>query len=106
VARRQDTIKLNLRLPKALHGRLERVAARNDQSLNSEMIERLERSLRRDDFEKTQDAINDGMLKIIQVMADVAKHIRPLPEHQSLSALARFVQPSQQPPTDKKEDSK
>jgi hypothetical protein len=46
--KRDDTIKLVLRLPPALHRRLGRAAARNNQSLNSEMIRRLEESIERD----------------------------------------------------------
>ena len=42
--KRDDTIKLVLRLPPALHQRLGRAAKRGGQSLNSEMIHRLEQS--------------------------------------------------------------
>jgi hypothetical protein len=42
--KRVDTVKLVLRLPPALHQRLGRAAARSNQSLNSEMIRRLEQS--------------------------------------------------------------
>jgi hypothetical protein len=42
--KREDTVKLVLRLPPALHQRLGRAAARSNQSLNSEMIRRLEQS--------------------------------------------------------------
>jgi predicted DNA-binding protein len=42
--KRDDTIKLVLRLPPALHRRLTRIATRTNQSLNSEMIRRLEQS--------------------------------------------------------------
>jgi hypothetical protein len=43
--KRDDTVKLVLRLPPELHRRLTRVAVRKNQSLNSEMIQRLEQSL-------------------------------------------------------------
>jgi Arc-like DNA binding dprotein len=43
--KRDDTIKLVLRLPPELHRRLTRAAAGNNQSLNSEMVRRLEESL-------------------------------------------------------------
>jgi hypothetical protein len=46
--KRDDTVKLVLRLPPALHRRLTRIAARQNQSLNNEMIKRLEESLARD----------------------------------------------------------
>ena len=42
--KRDDTVKLVLRLPPDLHRRLEREAAKRDRSLNTEMIERLTES--------------------------------------------------------------
>jgi Arc-like DNA binding domain len=42
--KRDDTVKLVLRLPPALHQRLGHAAARGRKSLNSEMIRRLEQS--------------------------------------------------------------
>lgn len=42
--KRDDTVKLVLRLPPLLHRKLRRVARENNQSLNSEMISRLEQS--------------------------------------------------------------
>ena len=42
--KRDDTVKLVLRLPPQLHRRLTRIATRKNQSLNSEMVQRLERS--------------------------------------------------------------
>ena len=42
--KRDDTVKLVLRLPPALHRRLTRIATRKNQSLNSEMVQRLEKS--------------------------------------------------------------
>jgi Arc-like DNA binding domain len=45
--KRDDTVKLVLRLPPELHRRLTRVAVRKNQSLNSEMIQRLEESFAR-----------------------------------------------------------
>jgi HicB family len=41
--KRDDTIKLVLRLPPPLHRRLTRIATRNNQSLNSEMVSGLAR---------------------------------------------------------------
>src|SRR5262245_30156978 len=70
-----DTAHLNLRYPEALRRRLERAAKNSGRSMNSEIVERLERSFRRKDFEKRQDAINEGMLKVMDVVADMARHI-------------------------------
>jgi hypothetical protein len=99
-------VKLQLRLSEALRRRIERAAAASDQSMNSEIIHRLERSIRRDDFQETQDAINEGMLQIMQVVADVLEHSPAIPKREGLLSLAKLIQPSQQPPTDKGEDSK
>ena len=55
--KRDDTIKLVLRLPSALHRRLERTAARAKRSLNSEMIQRLEDSFDFEGLERLRKAI-------------------------------------------------
>jgi hypothetical protein len=44
--KRDNTVKLVLRLPPGLHRTLKRAAAHNDRSLNNEMLLRLEASLR------------------------------------------------------------
>jgi len=43
--KRDDTVKLVLRLPPRLHRALKRAASLGNQSLNSEMVRRLERSV-------------------------------------------------------------
>jgi HicB family len=68
--KRDDTVKLVLRLPPQLHKRLTREATRSNQSLNTEMIQRLEHSLRQqavrsypeflDVSFKLMDALRDG----------------------------------------------
>jgi hypothetical protein len=83
-----DTAHLNLRYPEALRRRLERAGKSNGRSLNSEIVHRLEQSFRREDFQERQDAITEGMLKIIGVIAEVAKHI-PVPKGPSLIDLAQ-----------------
>src|SRR5262245_45833368 len=72
-----DTAHLNLRYPEALRRRLERAAKNSGRSMNTEIVERLERSFRRKDFEKLQDAMNEGMLKVMGVVADVSTHMPP-----------------------------
>jgi Arc-like DNA binding domain len=74
-----DTAHLNLRYPEALRRRLERAAKNSGRSMNTEIVERLEQSFRREDFEKFQDAVNMGMLKVVGVVADVTRHLRPSP---------------------------
>ena len=70
-----DTAHLNLRYPEALRRRLERAAKNSSRSLNSEIVERLEQSFRREDFEKLQDAMTWGMLKVMRVAADVTRYL-------------------------------
>ena len=72
-----DTAHLNLRYPEALRRRLERAAMNGGRSLNSEIVERLEQSFRREDFEKLQDAMSLGFLKLVDVVADVARQLPP-----------------------------
>jgi Arc-like DNA binding domain len=71
--KRDDTVKLVLRLPPALHKRLGRAAADNGQSLNSEMLDRLQRSF---DYEAIQGleadvvrAMRYGMLEMLRLVA-------------------------------------
>jgi hypothetical protein len=47
-----DTVKLQLRLQENLRRRLERVAARNNRSMNTEIIHRLEESVQREAEER------------------------------------------------------
>jgi hypothetical protein len=72
-----DTAHLNLRYPEALRRRLERAAKNSRRSMNTEIVERLEQSFRREDFEKLQDTVNWGMLTVMGVAADVARHFPP-----------------------------
>jgi predicted transcriptional regulator len=74
-----DTAHLNLRYPEALRRRLERAAKNSGRSMNTEIVERLEQSFQREDFEKFQDAVNAGMMKVMGVVADVARHVRRSP---------------------------
>src|SRR5262245_32716549 len=74
-----DTAHLNLRYPEALRRRLERTAKNGGRSMNTEIVERLEQSFRREDFEKAQDAMNLGWMKILQAVADVSRELRKLP---------------------------
>ena len=106
-----DTVHLNLRYPEALRRRLERAAKNSGRSLNTEIVERLEQSFRREDFEKIQDAINEGMLKVIGVVADVARQMPPsVPRFGLLDLLLTPEQTAQvfERPisTDKEEQSK
>jgi hypothetical protein len=72
-----DTAHLNLRYPEALRRRLERAAKNGGRSMNSEIIERLEQSFRREDFEKFQDAKNLFLLKIVDAFADLVNQMPP-----------------------------
>jgi Arc-like DNA binding domain len=82
-----DTAHLNLRYPEALRRRLERAAKNSRRSMNTEIVERLEQSFRREDFEKLQDAINEGMLKVIGVVSGVVRQMPPSAPRGLLSLL-------------------
>jgi hypothetical protein len=89
---------------------LERAAKNSRRSLNTEIVERLEQSFRREDFEKLQDAINGGMLKVMAVVADVARQMPPSAPRFGLLDLLTPEQTAQvfERPisTDKEEQSK
>jgi hypothetical protein len=72
-----DTAHLNLRYPEALRRRLERAAKNGGRSMNTEIVERLEQSFRREDFEKLQDAMGLAFLKILQAVDDVIRLLPP-----------------------------
>jgi hypothetical protein len=85
--KRDDTIKLVLRLPPKLHRRLEREAATRGQSLNSEMIERLEQSftvdvMRRSAGKLLRERSVDQMLTdlIKTTLVELAQHLVILTE--------------------------
>ena len=82
-----DTVHLNLRYPEALRRRLERAANNSRRSLNTEIVERLEQSFRREDFEKAQDAINEGMVKVIGVVTAVVRQMPPSAPRELLNLL-------------------
>jgi hypothetical protein len=74
MARKSDTIILNFRLPKALHRRLARIAAENNQSLNSEMIDRLKRSFDYEAIKGLEDDVMAAMrFGIIEMLRAVAR---------------------------------
>jgi hypothetical protein len=55
--------------------------------MNTEIVERLEQSFRREDFEKHQDVINEGMVKVIGVVSDVVRQMPPSAPRGLLSLL-------------------
>jgi Arc-like DNA binding domain len=59
-----DTIKLNLRFPEALRRQLKREADAEGRSLNTEIVERLYRSLRQDN--KQTDIIAEYLFSVLQ----------------------------------------
>src|SRR5262245_5166396 len=58
--KRDDTVKLVLRLPLALHRQLKREAMRKDRSLNSEMILRLEASFHWPDLDRAVSELHEA----------------------------------------------
>ena len=60
-----DEVQLNLRFSEALRRRLERVAGRNNRSMNTEIIHRLEESLARDPtIENLLRELNDRLAQL------------------------------------------
>ena len=92
-----DTAHLNLRYPEALRRRLERAAKNGGRSMNTEIVERLEQSFRREDFEKLQDAVNLGWLKIMDVVRDVTKQLPPSTRPGLLDLIGPQLPPSTRP---------
>jgi hypothetical protein len=58
-----DPVKLNLRFTEALRSRLEKQAARNNRSMNEEIIRRLEESFRNEDLMTALEALSERMSK-------------------------------------------
>jgi thioredoxin-like negative regulator of GroEL len=56
-----DPVKLNLRFTEALRARLEKHAARNNRSMNEEIIRRLEESFRNEDLMTALEALSERM---------------------------------------------
>ena len=92
-----DTAHLNLRYPEALRRRLERAAKNGGRSMNTEIVERLEQSFRREDFEKLQDALNLGWLKIMDVVRYVTRQLPPSTRPGLLDLIGPQLPPSTRP---------
>ncbi len=112
-----DTVKLQLRFSEALRRRLERAATVSDQSMNSEIVRRLEASFRREEkAELILEAI-DRTLKALGISNDPRTWSPEMhawaAEQSGLLGLSRYLpeaQPSENPTesasTDKEKDSK
>jgi Arc-like DNA binding domain len=79
-----DTIKLNLRFPEALRRQLEREAKKERRSLNTEIVERLYRSLRQED--KQTDIIAQYLFSALQEEGVLAKILEMSAEDDAASA--------------------
>jgi hypothetical protein len=89
-----ETVKLQLRLSEAVRRRLERAASASHRSMNAEIVHRLEQSLKRDEEpEGVRDAMSEGMLKVIDVAAEVVRQIPPARHSQSLRAIDQAQRP-------------
>ena len=101
-----DTIKLNLRFPEALRRDLEREAARNNQSMNAEIVDRLERSFAADGMrrsitnllrERPLDDVLTGMAKhhliaMLRFLTDVVQEHAAEPDsNKSIKQLAEAL---------------
>ena len=60
-----DPVKLNLRFTEALRLRLEKQAARNNRSMNEEIVRRLEESFTKEDFEALAERIAEKVGKVV-----------------------------------------
>ena len=61
-----DTVKLNLRFSEDLRRKLEKAADKNGQSMNLEIVERLEESFRRQDWQAYLDAHAKTIAQTVQ----------------------------------------
>jgi hypothetical protein len=62
--------------------------------MNAEIVHRLEQSLKRDEEpEGVRDAMTEGMLKVIDVAAEVVRQIPPARHSQSLRAVDQAQRP-------------
>jgi hypothetical protein len=69
VARKlSDTIKLNLRFSEELRRKLERAAEKNNQSMNLEIVERLEHSFRKEEIRDVVREVIYEALDILEVL--------------------------------------
>jgi hypothetical protein len=95
MARRKlaDTVQLKLRFPEKLRRRIEAAAAKNQQSMNLEIVERLEQSFQRDDeTERSRNLVQETAQAtaayVAEAMAQVTANaqiilgafLRPRPE--------------------------
>jgi hypothetical protein len=81
VARKLDTIKLNLRLPEKLHRRLTREAASRNRSLNTEIISRLQLSFSTPEqavviAEAARSAMEASLGDYLKVMDQIVQAVR------------------------------
>jgi hypothetical protein len=70
-----DTVQLKLRFPEAIRRQLERAAATNKRSMNSEIVSRLEASFRREENEKLIAETVERTVAALQA----AREANPLP---------------------------
>jgi hypothetical protein len=80
---RPKIAQLKLRLPEALRGHLERVAARNGQSMNAEILQRLQNSFRADAMQQKDihtrmaETLLEGLDQaIVDKMEDIIQQAR------------------------------
>jgi hypothetical protein len=63
-----DTVQLKLRFPERLRRRIEAAAAKNQQSMNLEIVERLERSFQHEDeTERSREIAQEAVAELIRL---------------------------------------
>ena len=78
MARRpSDTVQLKLRFPERLRQRIEAAAARNEGSMNAEIVRRLEESFRKDDLLASQaklaEQVATTVVEKLQIVGDIGR---------------------------------
>jgi hypothetical protein len=93
-----DTVKLVIRLPRPLHKRLTRQAARNNRSLNDEMVQRL-KGYDRGAIELTADYADaltaEVQKRLAQITPSLSELERGLKSMQALLAASKTGEPDE-----------
>lgn len=74
-----EQVKLNLRFTEALRSRLEKQAARNNRSMNEEIVRRLEESFRNDDLLDLAERLSEKISGQVTIKIGdmIAEQLRP-----------------------------
>jgi hypothetical protein len=82
-----DTVQLKLRFPEKLRRRIEAAADKNQQSMNAEIVERLEQSFQKDD----QASVTATLLKIDTRIGELMREV------EDLRTIGEWIRPEPNP---------